>query len=258
MFSLCYCLDFGIFDKVKAPRLFTYCCLVFCLLHVRLVSSQVNNFIKIDAQIRNFGFDIGAGLYKTNDFDNLGLAYGVKIGPINHPKEIPVINTGLPGSSSFKLEKINYTWALRPFIQKSIYLTKRKSRFQVAYSIDYGGSINAAYNWPVYIWLYQGRAPFDGYANVRYDPSVHDPNLIGGSSSFSRGFKEGEIIWGLGCFAAVTVEWGSYRSLKNSLSLGVSNDIYMRKLPILYDESLNRFNFPALFVNFAVGFGSDQ
>lgn len=243
---------------MKGPRLSTYCFAILSLLIIDSAHSQVNNFIKIDGQIRNFGFDVGAGLYKTNDFDNLGIAYGIRLGPINHPKEIPVINTGLPGSSSFKLDKINYTWALRPFIQKSIFLSKRKSRFQVAYSLDYGASVNAAYNWPVYIWLYQGRAPFDGYANVRYDPSIHDPNLIGGSSSFSSGFKEGDLIWGIGGFASVTVEWGSYRSLKNSLSLGVSNDIYMSKIPLLYTESLNRFNFPTLFVNFAVGFGNDQ
>jgi len=243
---------------VSAPRFFTYCYLIFGIIINSYLKAQFNNFVKIDAQIRNFGFDAGVGIHKTNEIDNVGFAYGVKLGPINHPKEIPVINTGLPGSSSFKLDKINYVWAFRPFIQKSIYLSKRKSRFQVAYSFDYGGSLNAAYSWPVYIWLYQGRAPFDGYANVRYNPSIHEPNLIGGASSFSRGFKEGGIIWGLGCFAAATVEWGSYRSLKNSLSLGISNDIFLQKLPLLHNESLNRFNFPALFVNFAVGFGSDH
>ncbi len=242
---------------MKDLRLSTYCLVLVSLFLADNTKSQVNNFIKIDAQIRNFGFDVGAGLYKTNDFDNLGIAYGIRLGPINHPKEIPVINAGLPGSSSFKLNKTNYTWALRPFVQKTIYFSKRKSRFQVACSLDYGASVNAAYYWPVYIWLYQGRAPFDGYANVQYNPSIHDPNLIGGSSSFTRGFKEGDLIWGVGCFTALTVEWGSYRSLKNSLSLGISNDIFMSKIPLLHNESLNRFNFPALFVNFAVGFEKD-
>jgi hypothetical protein len=121
-------------------------------------------------------------------------------------------------------------------------------------SVFGGFQIPLVYAWPVYVWLYQGNVPFDGYSDERYDPSIHEPQYIGGNASFSRGIKDGSIIPGVGVHAGLSVEWGNYRSLSNELSFGVSTEYFVKEIPIMHSNNVNLQFYPAVFIKFAVGY----
>ena len=212
----------------------------------------------IDAQIRNFGFDVG--LSRTNQLkgENWSVSYGLKLGNYNDPKEIDMVSQMLPGAQPFKIDKVNYAWAVKPFYSKNFMITQRKSRLDVGCKLIGSLSLPVIYSWPIYVWYYNGVPPFDGYNDVRYDPTIHNPNLIGGTTAFTKGIKNGLFIPGFGLSTAIQFDWGSYRSVSNSLSLGLSVDGFVQKIPLLYTQETNRNIFPALFLNFAFGFGDIQ
>ncbi len=209
----------------------------------------------IDAQIRNFGFDFG--ILKTSHLkgEDFSQTIGLKLGNLVDPKEIELVSQMLPGAQPFKLNKVNYAWAIKPFYAHNFIVTHRKSRLDVGFKIVTNISLPVVYHWPVYIWYYNGIPPFDGYNDVKYDPKLHQPNLIGGTTAFTKGIKNGSFTPGLGVSSAIQFDWGSYRSLSNSVSLGMALDAFVQKIPILYTQETNRNIFPSLFINFAFGFG---
>jgi hypothetical protein len=217
--------------------------------------AQSIRFWNIDAQIRNYGFDAGGSYSKHYVNDPIINHYGIRIGSINDPKEIFVINNGLPGAQSFKVDKVNYAWTIRPYITKSYWLNRRTSRNEVGYGLFGSLQLPLAYCWPVHIWISQGNVPFDGFEDVQYNPEVHRANEVGGTSSFMKGIKNGRVIPGLALSTGFILEWGSYRSLSNALSIGFANDLFVQKIPLLHQQRHNSFVFPYVFVNFAIGFG---
>jgi hypothetical protein len=229
------------------------CITLFALMGI--TQAQKSVIWGIDAQIRNFGFDFGVSKFSQLKGSNSGETFGFKIGNLTDPKEISIVSQILPGAQPFKLDKINYSWVFKPFYGKSISLTQRKSRLDIGCKVFGNLSLPIAYSWPVFILYYNATPPFDGYNDVQYNPEIHNPKLIGGTSAFTKGFNSGKFQSGVGVSGGITFEWGSYRSISNSLSLGFSTDVFVQRIPLLYTQETNRQIFPALFVNFAFGFG---
>ncbi len=221
------------------------------------INAQIARSFLADAQIRNYGFDLGVGLKTTWQPDQIAETFGLRLGNIQHPKEIWVVNQTLPASEPFVMDKVNRIWVFRPYYARSWMLSERRSRFDVGLSLHIGGHIPLAYAWPIYVWVYRSNLPFDAVEEVRYNPDIHNIQYIGGESSYARGIYEGKIIPGLGVSAAFSAEWGSYRNISNTLSIGFMNDFFVQELPLLNAINVNPQNLPALFINFAIGFGGD-
>jgi hypothetical protein len=221
-------------------------------------NAQIQRFITADVQIRNFGFDLGMGMNSSWQPDDFSESYGLRIGNIQHPKEVFVVNQALPASEPFVMDKINRAWVLRPYYARNWILSQRKSRFDIGVALQGGVHLPVAYAWPIYVWVFRSNLPFDAVEEMRYDPQVHDVQFVGGESSYTRGFKEGKLIPGIGISAALSLEWGSYRNISNTLSIGVMNDYFVQQIPLLHSINQNPQNLPALFINFAVGFGGNR
>ena len=231
---------------------------VFTCLYFGGVNAQVNRFLMADVQVRNFGFDLGVGLKKSWEPDLTVERYGLRVGNIQHPKEIYVVNQSLPASEPFVIDKVNRVWVLRPYYGRGIVVSERKSRFDIGITLDGSLHLPLAYAWPIYVWVYRSNLPFDGVEEVRYDPQTQDVQFIGGESSFVKGFREGRLIPGIGVSAALSLEWGSYRNLSNTLSIGIMNDFFVQQIPLLHSINRNPQMLPALFINFAIGFGRND
>ncbi len=221
------------------------------------INAQIVRSFVVDAQIRNYGFDAGVGIKTTWEPDQITETFGLRMGNILHPKEILVVNQTLPASEPFVMDKINRIWVFRPYYARSWMLSERRSRFDVGLSLQMGAHIPFAYAWPIYVWVYRSNLPFDAVEEVRYNPEVHDVQFIGGESSYTRGISEGKIIPGIGVSAAISMEWGNYRNISNTLSIGFMNDFFVQELPLLNAINVNPQNLPALFINFAIGFGNE-
>jgi hypothetical protein len=222
------------------------------------VNAQYTQFWEVDGQLRNFGYDFGVGKTKRflgSDYSEL---YGVRMGNIQHPKEIYVVNQNLPASEPFVMDKVNRVWVLRPYYGKGIQIRDRKSRYDLGIRLDGEVSFSMAYSWPIYIWYYRSGLPFELVDEVRYKPDQQAIQLIGGESSFFKGFRQGTWLPGIGIRGAISIEWGSYKDISNTLSLGVMSDYFVQEIPLLYSLEKNPQFLPALFINFALGFGSEH
>lgn len=222
------------------------------------INAQIKRFVVADVQVRNFGLDVGLGMKTSWESDLIVERYGLRIGNIQHPKEVYVVNQSLPASEPFVIDKVNRVWVLRPYYGRGIVLSERKSRFDIGITLDGSLHLPLAYAWPIYVWMYRSNLPFDAVEEVRYDPQKQDAQFIGGESSFVKGFREGRLIPGLGVSAALSLEWGSYRNLSNTLSIGVMSDFFMQQLPLLHSINSNPQVLPALFINLAIGFGRND
>jgi len=218
-------------------------------------NAQRSRFVTADVQVRNFGYDFGMGLKSSWEPDANFESYGLRLGSIQHPKEVFVVNQALPASEPFVMDKINRVWVLRPYYGKDWVLSERKSRFDIGISFHGSLQLPVAYAWPIYVWVYRSNLPFDAVEEVKYNPDVHDVQYVGGESSYTRGFSEGKAIPGLGFSMAICLEWGSYRNVSNTLSIGIMNDLFVQQIPLLSSINKNPQNLPALFINFAVGIG---
>jgi hypothetical protein len=78
--------------------------------------------------------------------------------------------------------------------------------------------------------------------------------LLGGKVGYFKGFSQGRVTPGVGGSVSMQAEWGSYKNVSNSLSLGVGVDRFVKDLPFWHRPEMNRNFFPTVFVTFAVGF----
>ena len=232
----------------------------------KFIQAQSLQSLGLNVQARQFGFDMGVwayGNYKHTElqprfFNNKAGWGGLSLGVLRDPGEILVINDRLPGSKPFKLNKVSHTWMVQPQFGLLMVVSERKSRSELGFRLKSGFSLPLAYSWPVHILYYQPNFLSDGFVDVDYDPQNHLPNQIGGTSSWSKGFKDGEWIPGVGGQIAMEFEWGNYRFLTNALSIGFSTATFIKKIPNWHDVSMNRQVFPSVFATFALGFVSDR
>jgi hypothetical protein len=230
------------------------------------VKAQGIHSAGLNVQGRQFGFDVGIWAHGNRKKPELqaGLLRnparwgGFTIGVLRDPGEILVINDRLPGSKPFKLNKVSHTWMLQPQWGYLFVVSERKSRTDLGFRLKTGISLPMAYSWPVHVWYYKPNFLSDGYIDVAYNPANHQPNQIGGTSSWSNGFKDGQWIPGIGSQVAMEFEWGNYRFITNSLSIGFNASAFIKKIPNWYDVSMNRQVFPSVFATFALGFISES
>lgn len=222
---------------------------------VKPVFAQSDYLGFIDFQIRNFGYDFGFGIQRPSPLEHLQKGIGLRIGSINHPKEVFVINQVLPASEPFIMDKVARVWAVKPYRSWRWAVAKHRSRFDVGVELYGAVKLPLAYSWPIYVWTQDIRRPFDGYTAVRYNPDLHPPENIGGEVSYTRGFREGQWIPGIGTTVGLSLNWGSYRNWENRLSVGYTQDLFVKELPLMHSIGRNPQFLPAVFLNFAIVFG---
>lgn len=239
-----------------------------CLMEVCLSPLQAQRLASMGMQVqgRQFGFDIGvwgisgkkSGEIQPRFWDNSRFWSGLSLGVLRDPGEIMVINDRLPGSKPFKINKISHSWMVQPQAGYLFVVSERKSRSDIGFRIKSGLSLPMAYSWPVHVWFYKPNLLSDGYIDVEYNPSIHPVNQIGGTSSWVNGVKDGKWTPGLGGQLAMEFEWGSYRYITNSFSIGINASAFIKNIPNWYDVSMNKQFFPSVFANFAVGINSQK
>lgn len=185
-------------------------------------------------------------------------SYLLELGTIKDPREQLVVNERLIGSRPFKVNKVSHTWVIRPSIGKVWSVSERRSRNDVGFRMVGNLGLPVAYSWPIYIWLYKPNFLIDGYVDAKYDPATQSATEIGGTASWSKGIKQGHWIPGASASGGFQFEWGSYKQVTNSFTLGCSLDYFVKKIPNWYNQQLNRNIFPAVFVTFAAGIAKND
>lgn len=176
-----------------------------------------------------------------------------EFGNIMHNKEVALLNNAFPGTSIYKLGKINYTWALRTSYQWRKPITYRTDKKAIAMNGIGGAGVSLAYAWPVYIRYFSSAPDNGGVEIVRYDPNVHSQALIYGRQSWTSHFGQGKFIPGLVFKTGLEFIWGSYFNNIKVIETGLRAEIFPNRLPIMYKNNLNKNVFAGVYFNFAFG-----
>jgi hypothetical protein len=209
---------------------------------------------EVGLNVRHFGWDFG--LVQEGMMGMRVQRQALWLGVMKDPREVKVINERLPGSSAFAIERVTHNLSLRYQWGKSVVLSQRMSRGDVGLRLNASLVLPVNYAWPTHVWLYDPAPLTDGYTAVAYNPAVHDVGLIGGTAGYWLGFSQGKLIPGMGGLVAMQADWGSYKNVSNTLTMGFGLDRFVRDLPMWYRTEMNRNFFPSVFVTFAVGFES--
>jgi hypothetical protein len=180
-----------------------------------------------------FSRAIRPGYFKT---------YGFEIMNVRHPAESRVVSrTG----NSFIIGKINHLYTIRLQYGRTYTLFKKAS--QQGVQVDLVGAVGPSIGLesPYYIEYNQ---------NIRepYDPAKHRVEEITGRGYLLQGLFQSNIVLGLNVKAAVSVEFGSFKSSVSGFEIGFLVDSYYRKIEMI-PEANNYAIWPTAFITLFYG-----
>lgn len=226
-----------------------------------LISSTVSSFAQESAQFNEedytvenvFGINKGtnggfiSGIYfRQSKFLSDGnlINYGIEVVNIKHGRETK--ETTITGSS-FVFGKSNYFVAIRPTYGREKILFKKAPQqgARITAMVSAGPSIGMEV--PYFLEL-------NGNRKEQYDPGdpSHARNFIIGTSGPFRGLGRTKFVLGGHAKASLTFETNSAKKKVFGMEVGLSLDVYTRKINIL-PESDNQSSFAAAFL--AIYFG---
>lgn len=226
-----------------------------------LITTTFGSFAQESAQFNEedytvenvFGINKGtnggfiSGLYfRQSKFLSEGnlVNYGIEVVNIKHARETK--ETTITGSS-FVFGKSNYFVAIRPTYGREKILFKKAPQqgTRITGMVAAGPSIGVEV--PYFIEL-------NGSRKEQYDPdnTSHSRNFIIGTAGPFRGLGKSKFVLGAHAKASLTFETNSAKKKVFGVEIGISLDIYTRKINIL-PESNNSGSFVAGFA--AIFFG---
>lgn len=179
--------------------------------------------------------------------------YDLDVAFIKHPKEYKFSTIG---SGNFVYGKLNTVIDFRPGIgfQKEQYRKNYAGGISVRYLYNYGVSI--ALLKPVY---YVVEEPYieEGvvmYREVvaRFNPELHNPELIQEKASFFKGFSEIKVLPGLWAKASVSFEFSKRDAVIHAIEAGIVVEAFPKEIEIMANTS-NKAIFLHLFAAYRFG-----
>lgn len=188
--------------------------------------------------------------------------YRIDLGFLRHPKETRVNPNGItvPTANSYYFGKQNSFWQLRLGWGEKRYLSeKEESNRGVAVGFSYCLGPTLGLLKPYYL----ERGGFETSTIkipsvlVKYDPNnpseFTDKNSILGSAPFFTGLSETRMTPGGHANLGLHFDWGAFEDFVRSLEVGISTDIFAKKVPILVETSQNRLYFINLYLHLQLG-----
>ena len=181
---------------------------------------------------------------------------GIEIVGMKHPKEVKSFNPYYEDSRGYFFGKTNALLIIRPTYGGKHQITDkiRRSGVEVNYVWGIGPSLGLVK--PVYLQIgTPDQFPYENIVTERYDPAIHDVQNIYGRASYINGFGEMALYPGaFGRFGLNFEYSGNTLGLK-ALEVGVSADVYAKKVPIMADVEgvKNKQYFFELYLNLLFG-----
>jgi hypothetical protein len=190
--------------------------------------------------------------YKTN-------YYQISIGYLKNPKETRsnVTSSSFSLGRSFIYGKQNALLKANLLMGGKKYLTEKDAVKGVAVGVSYAIGPELGLLKPYYI-DYSTASERPGQTNyIRYSPETAEKFLdipkINGSAPFSEGLNEIKIQPGIYAKLGLHFDWGAFDEYVRALEVGISGDFFIKKTPILVDNTQNKQFFINLYANFQLG-----
>lgn len=176
--------------------------------------------------------------------ERLFTTYGIELMNTKHPKEQKYTSTQT--GTSFIWGKQNYLYSIRTQYGFEKLMYKKASQQGVQISAGAAAGATIGMEAPYYVLTQGGEYK-------PYDPNKY-PNLgsIQGSGKLLQGIGESSIVPGLNGKAYLSFEFGSFRNNVAGVELGISSELFTRKI-ILIPTQDNKALYNAAFFTFFWG-----
>jgi len=167
---------------------------------------------------------------------------GFELINVKHPAESRVVSrTG----NYFIVGKTNYLFAIRGQYGRDIVLFKKAPQqgVQITASGSVGPSIGLEA--PYYI-------EYNQFVREPYNPAVHRIENITGSGFIFQGLFQSTLVLGLNIRAAMSFEFGTFKSNVSGFEIGALLDAYARKIEMI-PEADNYAIWPSVYITLFYG-----
>lgn len=172
-------------------------------------------------------------------------SFGLELMNVKHPKEARTWNIN---GNSFIYGKLNYLYSVRlQYGREKIFFKKAPQQgVQISGILAAGPTIGviAPYYVQVYVNQYES-------ITVPYDPTVEYRNIMGTGGIF-QGLNESDVTIGANLKAAVSFEFGTFKSSVSGFEAGILLEAFPKKIEILPGADNNSF-FTSAFITIVFG-----
>lgn len=173
-------------------------------------------------------------------------SFGLELMNVKHPKEARTWNIN---GNSFIYGKLNYLYSVRlQYGREKIFFKKAPQQgVQISGILAAGPTIGviAPYYVQVYVNQYES-------VTVPYDPQTVMYNRIMGTGGVFEGLNESDITIGANLKAAVSFEFGTFKSSVSGFEAGILLEAFPKKIEILPGADNNSF-FTSAFITIVFG-----
>ena len=202
------------------------------------------------------GFSFAANFGKIITYDKTRYIH-IELGSLRNAKEFKQndqFSRRFGGQRSFIFGKQNSFFALRGGWGVKRYLSEKASRKGVAIGMLYEIGPAIGITKPYYLELI--KAIDSPPVEEKYSASNHeiftDINRVQGAASFNKGLTEIGIIPGGQFKFAFHFDWGAFDEYVKAMDVGIMGDFYMKKVPILVEDSFEGAKNQPFFLNLYV------
>ncbi|MEZ7998448.1 MAG: hypothetical protein QMC39_00605 [Flavobacteriales bacterium] len=208
------------------------------------------NQVSGGAQLSTTGWGVQFNSGKYDGFYKIKTK-GLEFVKIKHPKEFKLPNNGRDNSRRFAYGKLNSFQSLRLLRGAKQIVSDKIRHGAVAIGYKWGVGPNVGFVKPIYVEV--SKLTGTSVAVERYDPEIHDFNVINGRANFLRGLDEMKLAFGAVAKIAATFEYSGDNEGVQQLEVGVVLDAFLNKVPIMIEEANNQRFFPSIFISYSVG-----
>ena len=208
------------------------------------------NQVSGGAQLSTTGWGVQFNSGKYDGFYKIKTK-GFEFVKIKHPKEFKLPNNGRDNSRRFAYGKLNSFQSLRLLRGAKQIVSDKIRHGAVAIGYKWGVGPNVGFVKPIYVEV--SKLTGTSVAVERYDPEIHDFNVINGRANFLRGLDEMKLAFGAVAKIAATFEYSGDNEGVQQLEVGVVLDAFLNKVPIMIEEANNQRFFPSIFISYSVG-----
>jgi hypothetical protein len=178
------------------------------------------------------------------------LLFQLDISERKHPKEDKQTNLSIP-TSPFIFGKINYFYPVKIGVQQQILLGNKTNRNGVSVTGNIGGGISLGLLRPYYLEVNDvanQRRKFiryeSGDSSIFVSPGdLQSLNVSG--SGLGKGWGDITVTPGAYAKLGVRFDYGKFNEMLNALEVGISADIYSKKVPQIVYTDYKQFFFSA-------------
>ncbi|MEP6616269.1 MAG: hypothetical protein ABJA57_06795 [Ginsengibacter sp.] len=171
---------------------------------------------------------------------NKAILFQLELSERKHPKEEKQSNL-FNYSTPFIFGKQNFFYPIKLGVQQQMLFGNKSNKNGVSVTYNYGGGVIAGLLRPYYLQL----GASGDY--IKYDSqdsiSFLDPSSISAGPGFNKGWSDMQVRPGLYAKTALRFDYGSYNEMISAIEVGISGEIYSKKIPIMVRSTAKQFFF---------------